>query len=334
MCNHSVALFFLVFFRERNLLQGKFLAAVSGGIDSSVLCELCKHAGLKLSIAHCNFGLRGEESERDENFVRSLGEKYSVEVFVKKFETEKYANEKKISIQEAARELRYDWFVELKKQHDFSFTLLAHHADDNIETLLMNFFRGTGLQGLTAMPDENRDEKFFLRPLLHIRRKEIVEFAEQNNLQWVVDSSNASSKYTRNFFRNELLPAIKKVYEKSMDEWYAVNKKAECPLFDFMYAYARHKKINPENDIRFLTDTPLDLIDWHIDHTKREDIKLVRYPTMEDIQVDQLPPASMRSTVRWDKNPWLAESGDPHVEREPVFWLLPYWMGRYLKIIE
>jgi streptogramin lyase len=134
--------------------------------------------------------------------------------------------------------------------------------------------------------------------------------------------------------RYEEDPAIRKVYEKSMDEWYAVNKKAECPLFDFMYAYARHKKINPENDIRFLIETPLDLIDWHIDHTRRADIKLVRYPTMEDIQVDQLPPASIRSTVRWDKNPWLAESGDPHVEREPVFWLLPYWMGRYLKIIE
>ena len=128
-------------------------------------------------------------------------------------------------------------------------------------------------------------------------------------------------------------PAIRKVYEKSMDEWYAVNKKAKSPLFDFMYAYARHKKIDPENDIRFLMDTPLDLIDWHIDHTKREDIKLVRYPTMEDVQVDQLPPVSMRSTVRWDKNPWLAESGDPHIEREPVFWLLPYWMGRYLNII-
>ncbi|MDP4284170.1 MAG: two-component regulator propeller domain-containing protein [Bacteroidota bacterium] len=128
-------------------------------------------------------------------------------------------------------------------------------------------------------------------------------------------------------------PAIRKVYEKSMDEWYVINKKTECPLFDFMYAYVRHKKINPANDIRFLTDTPLDLIDWHIDHRFREDVKLVREPTMEDIQVDKLPPASIRSMVRWDKNPWLAESGDPHVEREPVFWLLPYWMARYLKIL-
>jgi tRNA(Ile)-lysidine synthase len=210
--NQNISEKFTGFFKARNLLQGKFLAAGSGGIDSVVLCELCKQSEIQFAIAHCNFGLRGEESERDENFVRSLGEKYGVEVFVKKFDTEKYANENKISIQEAARDLRYHWFIQLKKENAFSFTLLAHHADDNMETLLMNFFRGTGLQGLTAMPEENLDEKFFLRPLLEVRRKEIFEFAKQNNLEWVEDSSNLSSKYTRNFFRNELLPAIQKVY--------------------------------------------------------------------------------------------------------------------------
>jgi len=128
-------------------------------------------------------------------------------------------------------------------------------------------------------------------------------------------------------------PDIRKVYENCMDEWYILNKKAQCPLFDFMYAYSRHVKIDPVNDINFLMDTPLDLIDWHIDHRQREDIRLVRYPAMEDMQVDKLPPVSIRGTVRWDRNPWIAESGDPHVEREPVFWLLPYWMGCYLKII-
>jgi len=203
---------FTRFLKERNLLQGKFLAAVSGGIDSVVLCELCKQSGIHFSIAHCNFQLRGEESERDENFVRSIGEKYAVELFVKKFNTAAYANQNKISVQEAARDLRYDWFVQLKNEKGFSFTLLAHHADDNIETLLMNFFRGTGLEGLTAMPEENREDKYILRPLLDVRRKEIIEFAKQNNLSWAEDSSNASSKYTRNFFRNELLPAIKKAY--------------------------------------------------------------------------------------------------------------------------
>ena len=155
---------FTRFFKERNLLHGKFIVALSGGIDSVVLCELCKQSRIQFSIAHCNFQLRGEESERDERFVREIAEKYGVEVFVKKFDTEAYANAKKFSIQEAARDLRYQWFIQLKKEKGFSFTLLAHHADDNIETLLMNFFRGTGLQGLTAMPEENRGEKFILRP--------------------------------------------------------------------------------------------------------------------------------------------------------------------------
>jgi len=213
--NQNISETFFQFFKERNLFQEKFLAAVSGGIDSVVLCELCKQTEIRFAIAHCNFQLRGEESERDEKFVRRLGKKYGVEILVKKFDTETYANEKKISIQEAARELRYDWFVQLTKESAFSFTLLAHHADDNIETLLMNFFRGTGLQGLTAMPEVNLDEKFFLRPLLRVRRKEILEFAKQNNLDWVEDSSNLSSKYTRNFFRNELLPAIQKVFPQA-----------------------------------------------------------------------------------------------------------------------
>lgn len=213
--NQNISQNFSQFFKERNLLQVKFLVAVSGGVDSVVLCELCKQAGFNFLIAHCNFQLRGEESERDENFVRSLGKKYGVEVLAKKFDTENYAAEKKLSIQEAARELRYEWFLQLKNEKGFAFTLLAHHADDNIETLLMNFFRGTGLQGLTAMPEENLVEKFILRPLLNVRKTEILEFAKQNNLQWVEDSSNASSKYTRNFFRNDLLPAIKKVFPQA-----------------------------------------------------------------------------------------------------------------------
>ncbi|MGZ3952091.1 MAG: tRNA lysidine(34) synthetase TilS [Flavisolibacter sp.] len=203
---------FTRFFKERNLLEGNFLAAVSGGIDSAVLCELCKQSGLDFAIAHCNFQLRGEESERDEQFVQALSDKYGVQLFLKRFNTSAYAEEKKISIQEAARELRYDWFTQLRIEKGISFTVLAHHADDNIETLLMNFFRGTGLQGLTGMPTEDLGSRFILRPLLELRRTEIVEFAQVNNLKWVEDSSNASSKYTRNFFRNELLPAIKNRY--------------------------------------------------------------------------------------------------------------------------
>jgi tRNA(Ile)-lysidine synthase len=203
----------------------KLLLAVSGGADSVVLCELCKQAGYNFIIAHCNFQLRGEESERDELFVKNLGVKYDVQVLVKKFDTEQYAAENKISIQEAARDLRYSWFKELLTQNlqtgnDRSptpdsrlqtpgYLLTAHHADDNIETLLMNFCRGTGLHGLTGIPVSISGIR---RPLLDFSKDQLLKFALENKLEYVEDSSNQSSKYTRNFFRHEIIPAISKVY--------------------------------------------------------------------------------------------------------------------------
>lgn len=182
-----------------------------------------------------------------------------------------------------------------------------------------------------------RDEKYQQAYLQLINRegylKNIAALNHTNPAWYIFFDETLNAYLYPLLLRYEKDPAIRKVYEASMDEWFAINKKAECPLFDFFYAYARVRKIDPEKDIAFLIDTPLDLVDWHIDHSAREDVKLVRWPTLEDIQVDKLPPASMRATVRWDKNPWLAASGDPHTEREPVFWLLPYWMGRYLGVI-
>jgi tRNA(Ile)-lysidine synthase len=206
--------------------KDRLILAVSGGVDSVVLCELCKQAGYDFIIAHCNFQLRGAESERDEQFVTALGKKYSVEVLVKRFDTDKYAIDNKLSTQEAARDLRYAWFKELVNSElpkvsmidsrlptpDSRLTihlLTAHHADDNNETLLMNFFRGTGLHGLTGIPAKN---SYIRRPLLSFSKEELLDFAKQNKLEYVEDSSNQSSKYTRNFFRNELIPAISKVY--------------------------------------------------------------------------------------------------------------------------
>jgi tRNA(Ile)-lysidine synthase len=217
---------FKLFINKNNLFspRDKLLVAVSGGVDSVVLCELCKLAGYDFLIAHCNFQLRGEESKRDEQFVRGLGKKYSVEVLVKKFDTENYAAEKKISIQEAARDLRYGWFSEIVNgqwangnnqndgTHHSPFTihlLTAHHADDNAETVLMNFCRGTGLHGLTGIPVS---PGYIRRPLLLFSKEEIIQFAKEHNLEFVEDSSNQSSKYTRNLFRNEIIPVINKVY--------------------------------------------------------------------------------------------------------------------------
>ena len=187
-----------------------YLLAISGGVDSVVLCDLIAKAGHDFFIAHCNFQLRGTESERDEQSVRKLAEKYNKPVLVERFETEAYAHEKKLSIQVAARDLRYNWFrtvTHLNKTFDVIIT--AHHADDNIETVAMNFFRGTGLKGLIGM---DAMYKGIFRPLLPFRKEEIIDYAKEHNLDYVEDSSNANSYYTRNYFRNDLLPAISKVF--------------------------------------------------------------------------------------------------------------------------
>lgn len=190
--------------------KDKLLIGVSGGVDSVVLCELCRQAGYDFIIAHCNFQLRGDESNRDEQFVRALGLKYGVDTYVRGFDAKKYAEENRISVQEAAREIRYDYFSLLIAESKYAkYLLTAHHADDNTETLLMNFFRGTGLHGLTGIPVS---AGYIRRPLLNFSKEELLEFASENNLEFVEDSSNQSSKYTRNYLRNEIIPAISKVY--------------------------------------------------------------------------------------------------------------------------
>ena len=193
-------------------LDQSFLLAVSGGVDSVVLCDLYYKAGYNFFIAHCNFQLRGQESERDEHFVKMLGEKYGKEVFIRRFDTEAYVAKKKVSIQVAARDLRYDWFRSLAHEQEAQQIVTAHHADDNIETVVMNFFRGTGLRGLIGMDAEFSS---IFRPLLPFRKRDILAYAQENNLAFVEDSSNASNKYTRNYFRNELLPAVEKVFPEA-----------------------------------------------------------------------------------------------------------------------
>src|ERR1035437_4836677 len=188
---------FTDFIKKENLFQpkDKLLLAVSGGVDSVVLCELCGKAGYNFKIAHCNFQLRGEESERDEQFVRKLAEKYGVEIFVKRFDTDVIAEERKKGIQETARELRYSWFAELwgqefEKYKKKLYLLTAHHANDNVETMLMNFFKGTGVNGLKAILP--KDQHYLARPLLFAKKEEIKLWAEGNKISYVEDSSNVS----------------------------------------------------------------------------------------------------------------------------------------------
>ena len=195
--------------------KDKLLLAVSGGADSAVLLDLCARAGYQFSIAHCNFQLRGEESDRDEAFVRSLAEKNAVPLFTKKFDTAAFVREKKLSIEEAARDLRYGWFTAIMQEaHEvngqaFRYLLTAHHADDNIETVMMNFFRGTGIKGIRGILPKQQN---ICRPLLFATREDIESYANENKVQFITDSSNASNDHTRNYFRNELIPGIEKVY--------------------------------------------------------------------------------------------------------------------------
>lgn len=211
---------FLAYIKKENLFTKKdhLLIAVSGGADSAVLCALCAAAGLSFSLAHCNFKLRGAESNRDEQFVKKLSEQLGVKLFVKTFDTISQAKLNKTSIEETARNLRYDWFKQLlleskTSDNPFSFLLTAHHADDNVETVMMNFFRGTGIKGLRGILPKQQQ---IVRPLLFAKRKDIEEYAVTNQVEYITDSSNASNDYTRNLFRNEILPSIEKIYPEAL----------------------------------------------------------------------------------------------------------------------
>ena len=188
------------------LNESKLLIAVSGGIDSVVLVHLLNKLNYDISLAHCNFNLRGLESDNDEAFVINLAEDLGLEVFIQNFDTDNYAKQHKLSIQMAARELRYQWFEELRCQLDYNYILTAHHSDDNLETFLINLSRGTGLEGLSGIPVVN---DAIVRPLLSFSRFDIETYAELNNIEWREDVSNVSVKYLRNKIRHEVIPILK-----------------------------------------------------------------------------------------------------------------------------
>ncbi len=188
-------------------INDRLLLAVSGGVDSVVLCELCKQAGYDFSIAHCNFQLRDADSERDEKFVSGLAQRYNVNFHLVKFETKKFAEENKLSTQAAARKLRYNWFEEIRLKNGYQYILTAHHADDNIETVLMKFFRGTGVKGLRGIEPKKGS---IVRPLLFARRKQLEDFLADQRLEFVSDYTNLHDDYTRNYFRNQVIPMIEK----------------------------------------------------------------------------------------------------------------------------
>ena len=198
------------------LKDTKLLLAISGGVDSVVLFHLLHKLNYDVSLAHCNFKLRGKESDLDEEFIKNLNQISYNQIFTIIFDTEKYAKEHKLSTQIAARELRYNWFKKLITEHKFEYVLTAHHADDNLETFLIHLTRGSGLDGFTGIPKVNGN---IVRPLLAFSRKEILNYAKDNDIEWREDASNASNKYIRNKIRHQVLPVLKEINPSILDSF-------------------------------------------------------------------------------------------------------------------
>jgi len=197
------------------LKDKKLLLAVSGGVDSIVLLDLFYKLRFEICVVHCNFQLRGKESDADEMLVRETCQDKYIPYFIESFDTLEFAKENKLSIQLAARKLRYDWFQELLSL-GFDYVLTAHHLDDNVETFLINYTRGTGLEGLTGIPAKNGS---IIRPLLPFSRDEIENYAKENKIQWREDSSNASDKYFRNKLRHNIVPTLKELNTGFLDSF-------------------------------------------------------------------------------------------------------------------
>jgi tRNA(Ile)-lysidine synthase len=195
---------FSKYIKEQNLCtkSDKILLGISGGIDSVCLFHLFRQEGYQFSVAHCNFQLRGDESDNDELFVKSLAEKHSIPYFSTRFNTEAIAKSEGISIQMAARDLRYDWFREIQSKYKYDHISIAHNSDDIIETFLINLSRGSGIKGFTGIKPKSGN---IIRPLLFASRKNIESYISRNGFGYREDSSNASLKYSRNIIRHEVV---------------------------------------------------------------------------------------------------------------------------------
>jgi len=200
----------LAFINQQQLFAptDKILATVSGGIDSVVLCELLHELKIPFGVAHCNFGLRGDESDADEIFVKKLAKKYDVPFYSENFNTNAFAQQEQISTQMAARMLRYTWFERIRLKHGYDYIGTAHHQNDAAETILLNLTKGTGIAGLHGIPVKNGK---VVRPLLTLTKDDIYEYVTLKQLIWREDSSNETTKYQRNKIRHEVLPVLKQI---------------------------------------------------------------------------------------------------------------------------
>lgn len=230
------------------LRDSRLLLAISGGLDSVVLTHLCHKLNLNLSLAHCNFNLRADESDGDEEFVLALADDLEIAVFIQNFETETYAKQHGISIQMAARELRYDWFFELAEELHFDYILTAHHADDNLETFLINLTRGTGLDGLIGIPEISGK---IVRPLLPFSRETLEAYALKEQIEWREDASNASTKYLRNKLRHDVIPTLKQMNPQLLENFKMTisNLHDSQDLIDDAVVKFQKKTVTVEDDL-------------------------------------------------------------------------------------
>ena len=190
------------------LIKEKSIVCCSGGIDSVVLVNLMLSISKNFVVAHCNFNLRGDESNEDQEFVRKLCDKYSLEFFTKSFNTKKIKQDSNKSIQMIARDLRYDFFEELSSKLNINYILTAHHLNDSLESFIINISRGSGLDGLIGIPENNNK---IIRPLIGFQKNKIVHYAKTKNLKWRQDSSNKNNSYLRNKIRNSIIPELEKL---------------------------------------------------------------------------------------------------------------------------
>jgi tRNA(Ile)-lysidine synthase len=242
------------------LKEKKLLLAISGGLDSMVLLYLFQKLNCEIAIAHCNFHLRADESNDDETFVRKYANLHQIIAFFNRFDTEIFAKSNKLSTQVAARKLRYDWFYELLETENFDYVLTAHHADDNLESFIINLSRATGIDGLTGIPSKNDK---IIRPLLIFSRTEIESFAVENKIEWREDSSNSSDKYLRNKIRHQVVPKLKDLNPNFLESFQKTQfflQETQCLAKDainFMFEKIA-KKIDSEIhfDIKILNTLP------------------------------------------------------------------------------
>lgn len=202
---------FITYIQEHQLFRlsrDRILLAVSGGMDSIALVQLCKKAGVKFGIAHCNFQLRGKESDGDAAFVEQLASDFGVPFYSVNFDTQKIADEKKASIQLVARQLRYRWLEQIQQENDYNYIAVAHHHNDSIETLLMNLTVGCGIRGLHGIYPKNGS---IIRPLLFASKADITNYINSKNFKYREDSSNADTKYRRNAVRHLVVPALENI---------------------------------------------------------------------------------------------------------------------------